>query len=138
MIMSCVILAGGPAEAQSGRISCPVRVVTKAGAVVPSPQTAGFKAGFDKDNSMAFLMGVDLYPGPAGAVPPLKPSAAQKDRITWTVDGSNYEVGCRYEAGIVLTRAVSATAKSCTAAIKAGLGPKGERWNLETAVVTCR
>lgn len=128
------------AAEQNPRVSCPLRVVTTAADVTASPQTAGFQSGFDKDNSMAFLMAVGLYAGPPSPATMLKPSASKGSRIEWTVQSSQEDiyVGCRYEAGVILARAVGRPVKTCSATVKQARGPQGEPWSLESAVVTCR
>lgn len=129
----------GQGLSAQNRISCPLRVVPREARLADGATPQGFRLTFE-GQGLSFLIGVGLQAGPQPEAAEIAPAASTAQRIDWSFrePPASVFLACRYEGGIVLTRAVPPTATSCSAAIRRS-GPAGNGgWGLDSANLTCR
>jgi hypothetical protein len=129
----------GQGLSAQNRISCPLRVVPREARLADGATPAGFRLTFE-GQGLAFLIGVGLQAGPQSEAAEIAPTASTAQRIDWSFrePTANVFLACRYEGGIVLTRAIPPTATSCSAAIRRS-GPAGNGgFGIDSANLTCR
>ncbi|TCT07679.1 STY0301 family protein [Aquabacter spiritensis] len=122
--------------AQAQALPCPSRLKTVAAKAADTGQISDFSLVVGGEtSSQTWLQDIALFR--SGETTPLKGTEKGKRRIDWTFAApTDVTVACVYEAGVVLTRAVSKV-KGCSAAIERSKDG-GEGWGMGTASFTCR